>query len=154
MNNILCLYIYHIFLIIKYASVTIYNIKFSINLHTKKISPMSFTNLINLLKNLLQKILHFNILCFKFYLKLQLKLIWFFTETKIGYCIYLFCIMYGVSGLSSTKNEVIKAWCILFAITIAGLVVQWYILVKIPFTKKLLENWLTREYIVNHFGEY
>ena len=84
----------------------------------------------------------------------QLKVIWIFTETFAGYAIYLFSIFYGVSGLSSEKNEVLKAWCIVFALYVVGSVVQWYILVKIPSTRKLLENVVGKDVIISHLGEY
>ena len=105
-------------------------------------------------KNIFSKIFYMNTLYFKYYFKFKLKFVWFFTDTIIGYCIYIFCMAYGVTGLSSNHNLVIKAQCSIFAITVVGLVIQTYILVKIPFTKQFLENWIGKQYIIDHLGEY
>lgn len=115
---------------------------------------MSLTNLFNYIKLFFNKYLYYNKLYIKYYLIFQLKVIWIFTETFLGYAIYLFCIFYGVSGLSSQNNEALKACCIIFAIYVAGSVVQWYILVKIPSTKKFLENFIGKNVIISHLGDY
>lgn len=106
------------------------------------------------IKKVFLKIFLINTLYFKYYFKFQLKLIWFFTDTVIGYCFYLFCVIYGISGMSSNSHGVLKAWCFIFALIIAGLTIQTYIALKIPSTKMFLENWIGKEYIVAHLGEY
>lgn len=115
---------------------------------------MNLTALFHYIKLIFNKYFYYNKLYIKYYLILQLKIIQIFTETFFGYAFYLFCTLYGVSGLSSEKNEVLKAWCIIFVIYVAGSVVQWYILVKIPSTKKLLENFIGKDFIISHLGQY
>lgn len=115
---------------------------------------MKFPNLFNFIKKFFILCFNLNVFYLRNYLKFQLKVIWTFTDTFPGYLIFLFCTFYGVSGLHSQSNEILKAWCMLFVIFIAGSTLQWYILIKLPSTKKLLENFVGKEFIISHLGEY
>lgn len=42
----------------------------------------------------------------------------------------------------------------IFVFIVAGLTLQWYILVKIPITQRFLESWIKKDYIISYLGKY
>lgn len=90
----------------------------------------------------------------KFLFKCDLKLISFFSDNLFGYIFYIFCIFYGFFGCQSENCNITHSLATIFVLTMIGLVLQTYILVKIPFTRDYLENLLGKNYIENHLGKY
>ena len=113
----------------------------------------------NFLKNLLQTCWSTIKLSVKvttiFYLKFNIRLTHFFIETKIGYSFFLFSTLYGLFGCSSAETcHVTHALATLLVLYIMSTVAELWFLVKIPFTRKILDQLLTKEYILKYMGEH
>ena len=85
---------------------------------------------------------------------MHISLIYFFIETKIGYSFYIFCVLYGLFGCDKTNCYVSNIFAIFFVLYIISTVVELWFLVKIPFIRKILDNFLTKEYILKHFNDH
>ena len=92
-----------------------------------------------------------------FYLKFNIILIHFFIETKIGYSFYLFCLLYGFFGCSNTQNSscyITDVLATLLVLYVMSTIVELWFLVKIPFTRKILDNLLTKEYVFKNLNDH
>ena len=117
--------------------------------------------LFNFLKNLMQicwfiikPFMRFTVI---FYLKFNIRLIRFFIETKIGYSLYFFCLLYGLFGCSDTQDSschVSNVLATLLVLYIMSTIVELWFLVKIPFTRKMLDNLLTKEYVLKDLNDH
>ena len=117
--------------------------------------------LFNFLKNLMQicwfiikPFMRFTVI---FYLKFNIILIHFFIETKIGYSLYFFCLLYGLFGCSDTQDSschVSNVLATLLVLYIMSTIVELWFLVKIPFTRKMLDNLLTKEYVLKDLNDH
>ncbi len=102
------------------------------------------------MKTLLSKITSL----FKIYFSIDIKLIYFFSDTLPGYLFYLFCIFYGFFGCTGENCTITHSLAAIFVVIMIGLVIQTYILVKIPFTRKYLENLVGKDYLEKYLGKY
>jgi len=88
-------------------------------------------------------------------LKFNIRLLHFFGKTKIGYSFYLFAVLYGLFGCSNSENchdsHIFATFFVLYIISTA---IEIWFLVKIPFTRKILDELLTKEYILKYLSEY
>lgn len=86
--------------------------------------------------------------------KVQLKIIWFFTNTLIGYALFVFLFIYGFFGCLHGECMPSNSISALIATVIIYSTLELYILVKIPFTREYLENLLGKDFIIAHLGQY
>ena len=105
----------------------------------------------NTLKNLLNKLIYNDIL--RFLVKTDIRLLCFFS-TKFGYGFYLWCILYGFFGCSNNECTIFHSLAAIFVLFLIGLMLQTYILLKIPFTRQYLENLVGQSYIEKYLGKY
>ena len=92
---------------------------------------------------------------FKLYFKVNIRLLHFITENMFGYLVYLFVMVYGTYGGRDTGVYETSHYISLFiTMYLLGQAVELYVLCKIPFTRKLLDNLLTKEYILKYLGEH
>jgi hypothetical protein len=106
------------------------------------------------LKNTVKFLTNTTNLYIKFFFKLDLKLVFFFSDTLIGYVFYIFCIFYGFFGCQSENCKPTHLLAMLFALFMVGLMVQTYILLKIPYTRDYFENLVSKQYIEHYLGKY
>lgn len=90
----------------------------------------------------------------KFLFTIDVRLIYFFSDTLIGYVFYIFCIFYGFFGCQSENCKPTHLLAMLFALFMVGLMVQTYILLKIPYTRDYFENLVSKQYIEHYLGKY
>ena len=89
------------------------------------------------------------------YLKVNIRLIHFFIETKIGFSLFLFLMIYGLFGCTNSENcKLSHALALYFILYLMSTIVEFWFLVKIPFTRKILDELLTKAYIVKYLGEH
>ncbi len=85
---------------------------------------------------------------------MDLQLIYFFADTVVGYFFYIFCIFYGFFGCTSDDCKITHSLAAIFVCFMIGLVIQTYIFVKIPFTRKYFESLVGKDYIEKYLGKY
>jgi len=92
----------------------------------------------------------------KFLFTIDVKLIYFFSDTLIGYVFYIFCIFYGFFGCTNSNGNcnITHGLAAVFVIFMIGLVIQTYALVKIPFTRAYLENLVGKDFLEKYLGKY
>ena len=93
-------------------------------------------------------------LLLKLSFKLDLKLLYFFSDNLVGYLFYIFCIFYGFFGCQSENCDPTHLVAMLFSLFMMGLMIQTYILLKIPYTRDYLQNLVGKEYIEQYLGKY
>jgi hypothetical protein len=91
---------------------------------------------------------------FKLSMIFDIKLIYYFSSFFPGYLFYLFCIFYGFFGCSGENCHVTHGLACGFALFMVGLVIQTYLLLKIPYTRNFLENLIGKSYLIKYLGEY
>ncbi len=99
-------------------------------------------------------ILSYLTLTFKLYLKLHIPLIYFLIETKFGYSFYFFLILYGFFSCNGINCHAANTFAAFFVLYIIQSAFELLMLFKIPFTRKILEDLLTKKYILSYFNEY
>lgn len=90
----------------------------------------------------------------KFLFKCDLRIISFFADNLFNYAFYIFCIFYGFFGCISPNCVLTNSLAAIFVAFLIGLVIQTYILIKIPFTRAYLENLVSKNYIEKYLGKY
>jgi len=90
----------------------------------------------------------------KFLFTIDIKLIYFFSNTLIGYIFYIFCIFYGFFGCTGDNCNIMHSLAAIFVVSMIGLVIQTYALVKIPFTRAYLENLVGKNSLDKYLGKY
>ena len=112
-------------------------------------SPMRIT----FIKKLLYNLTHNKAI--ELFVKFDLQLLRFFSDNIFGYSFYIFCLFYGFFGCNHDVNpcNITHSLAAIFVCFLSGLMVQTYILVKIPFTRQYLENLVGKQYIENCLGK-
>lgn len=90
----------------------------------------------------------------KFFFVIDLKLIYFFSDTLVGYIFYIFCIFYGFFGCTNDNCNITHSLAAIFVVFMIGLTIQTYVLVKIPFTREYLKNLLGKDFLEKYLGKY
>ena len=106
------------------------------------------------MKLLLSKLLSTFNLINKFFFTIDIKLIYFFSDTLAGYIFYIFCIFYGFFGCTGDNCNITHSLAAIFVVFMIGLVIQTYALVKIPFTREYLENLVGKDVLEKYLGKY
>ena len=99
----------------------------------------------NLVKIYVKNFLYYSI-------KFDIRLIHFFSENVYGYAFYNFAIIFGF--FTNSNFFMFTCFCQLFVCFMLGTVVQTYVLLKIPYTRKFLENLLSIDYIEKYLGKF
>jgi hypothetical protein len=106
------------------------------------------------MKSLLSRLLSTFKKIYKFFFIIDLKLIYFFSDTLVGYIFYIFCTFYGFFGCTGDNCRITHSLAAIFVVFMIGLVIQTYVLVKIPFTRHYLENLVSKDFIEKYLGKY
>lgn len=106
------------------------------------------------MKSLLSRLsLRLNVII-KFLFVIDLKLIYFFSDTLVRYIFYIFCIFYGFFGCTNDNCNITHSLAAIFVVFMIGLVIQTYVLMKIPFTRAYLENLVGKDFLEKYLGKY
>jgi hypothetical protein len=103
-------------------------------------------------RNFLNMLFYNDIL--KILVKFDIRLLCFFSDNIFGYGFYLWCLFYGFFGCSRDDCTISHSLAALFVLFLFGLMLQTYILLKIPFTREYLENLVGQSYIEKYLGKY
>ena len=95
-------------------------------------------------KNLLNMLFYNDIL--RLLIKIDIRLLCFFSS-KFGYGFYLWCMVYAFFGCTGNECKISHSLAAIFVLFLIGLMLQTYILLKIPFTRQYLENLVRQSYI-------
>lgn len=106
------------------------------------------------MKSLLNKLLLTFKRINKFLFTIDIKLIYFFSDTLVGYSFYIFCMFYGFFGCTNDNCNITHSLAAIFVVFMIGLVIQTYILVKIPFARDYLENLVGKDLLEKYLGKY
>ena len=106
----------------------------------------------NTLKNLLNMLFYNDIV--RMLVKIDLRLLGFFSDNIFRYAFYLWCLLYGFFGCSGNKCTISHSLAAIFVLFLVGLILQTYILLKIPFIRQYLENLVGKNYIEKCLGKY
>ena len=80
----------------------------------------------------------------------SIKFLWFITNTTVGYTFYIFT----VSAFFSHEMDLWSACSFFFVLFTLGLAMETFVLVKIPLTRRFLDQLLGKEFIIDHLGKH
>jgi hypothetical protein len=73
---------------------------------------------------------------------------------NVGYIFYIKCIFYGFFGCTNDNWSITHSLAAFFVLFMIGLVIQTYVLVKIPFTRGYLESLVKKDFLEKYLGKY
>jgi len=115
---------------------------------------MSFNALKNLIQTYWPEIKLFIKFYVTLYFKLTIRLVHFFSKTYVGYSIYIFCFFYGFFGCHGTTCGLSHSLAGYFTFLMISLAFEIWILVKIPATRKFLDQLVGADYIIKYLGKF
>ena len=83
------------------------------------------------------------------YFYYSIKFLWFVIHTRVGYTFYI-C---TVSGCFSHEVDFWFGFSFFFALFTSSLAIETFVLVKIPLTRRFLDQLLGKEFIIDHLGK-
>ena len=112
-------------------------------------------DVINLLFKFCSKVVvlyaQFYLVMLKFYCKINIKLIYYFSTNPVLFSSYIFCIMFGFFSYHPLANQhlICASWVCYILITSFEV----YILSKIPYTRAFLEKTVGKEFLIKNLGD-
>ena len=82
-------------------------------------------------------------------LKLNIKIVYFFTNTFIGYIVYLIAIIYGLADIAVTHCFYYAFFCSFYVLITCG---ELCILLQLPTSRRVISSLVTEEYLLQHLG--